>query len=102
FFFKAEDGIRDATVTGVQTCALPILAHKSVADALQAQPGARIGDGKLACIDGGLRIREAILEKATADARRRKGGGESIRGVQIQIGRASCRERVRVRVGRRE
>src|SRR3989337_1421151 len=23
-FFKAEDGIRDATVTGVQTCALPI------------------------------------------------------------------------------
>src|SRR6266542_5224540 len=24
FFFQAEDGIRDATVTGVQTCALPI------------------------------------------------------------------------------
>src|SRR5207245_3056721 len=23
-FFQAEDGIRDATVTGVQTCALPI------------------------------------------------------------------------------
>src|SRR2546430_10039685 len=28
FFFQAEDGIRDLTVTGVQTCALPI----SVAD----------------------------------------------------------------------
>src|SRR2546427_3752757 len=28
FFFQAEDGIRDLTVTGVQTCALPIwLAH---------------------------------------------------------------------------
>src|SRR2546427_6506406 len=28
FFFQAEDGIRDLTVTGVQTCALPIsFAH---------------------------------------------------------------------------
>src|SRR5260370_15002036 len=26
FFFQAEDGIRDSSVTGVQTCALPILA----------------------------------------------------------------------------
>ena len=25
FFFQAEDGIRDDLVTGVQTCALPIL-----------------------------------------------------------------------------
>src|SRR2546430_13656958 len=29
FFFQAEDGIRDLTVTGVQTCALPILAFGS-------------------------------------------------------------------------
>src|SRR5258706_10955254 len=29
FFFQAEDGIRDWSVTGVQTCALPILVeHK--------------------------------------------------------------------------
>src|SRR5256885_10739676 len=27
FFFQAEDGIRDYKVTGVQTCALPILIH---------------------------------------------------------------------------
>src|SRR5437867_7228439 len=27
FFFQAEDGIRDRTVTGVQTCALPIFAN---------------------------------------------------------------------------
>src|SRR2546429_9256249 len=27
FFFQAEDGIRDVAVTGVQTCALPILHH---------------------------------------------------------------------------
>src|SRR5688572_27610147 len=30
FFFQAEDGIRDLTVTGVQTCALPILVTGSV------------------------------------------------------------------------
>src|SRR5689334_24286770 len=28
FFFQAEDGIRDGTVTGVQTCALPIYRMK--------------------------------------------------------------------------
>src|SRR2546427_4910087 len=27
FFFQAEDGIRDLTVTGVQTCALPIFTY---------------------------------------------------------------------------
>src|SRR3989449_11739273 len=41
FFLKAEDGIRDVAVTGVQTCALPIfseryltLLHESGAQAL--------------------------------------------------------------------
>src|SRR2546427_11197519 len=29
FFFQAEDGIRDLTVTGVQTCALPISSRIS-------------------------------------------------------------------------
>src|SRR6266542_4731502 len=29
-FFQAEDGIRDATVTGVQTCALPISLPASI------------------------------------------------------------------------
>src|SRR5690554_7423365 len=28
FFFQAEDGIRDADVTGVQTCALPIFRQR--------------------------------------------------------------------------
>src|SRR2546430_15943756 len=33
FFFQAEDGIRDLTVTGVQTCALPIsIDYISVAE----------------------------------------------------------------------
>src|SRR2546430_15182490 len=30
FFFQAEDGIRDLTVTGVQTCALPISSKPNV------------------------------------------------------------------------
>src|SRR3712207_7800805 len=30
FFFQAEDGIRDIGVTGVQTCALPILSVPSL------------------------------------------------------------------------
>src|SRR5207248_8554338 len=36
FFFQAEDGIRDRTVTGVQTCALPIfmfMARRELEDA---------------------------------------------------------------------
>src|SRR5437867_9780458 len=44
FFFQAEDGIRDRTVTGVQTCALPIWRavrrappHRSPAPLLQPQ-----------------------------------------------------------------
>src|SRR2546430_9392745 len=32
FFFQAEDGIRDLTVTGVQTCALPISTAERAAE----------------------------------------------------------------------
>src|SRR2546430_15106221 len=32
FFFQAEDGIRDLTVTGVQTCALPIYREARLPD----------------------------------------------------------------------
>src|SRR5229473_2536078 len=32
FFFQAEDGIRDKLVTGVQTCALPILEIFAIKD----------------------------------------------------------------------
>src|SRR5690606_39598376 len=34
FFFQAEDGIRDFHVTGVQTCALPILTQRSLDEAV--------------------------------------------------------------------
>src|SRR5207245_8466032 len=39
FFFQAEDGIRDATVTGVQTCALPIFGP--IVKALEYATGRR-------------------------------------------------------------
>src|SRR5256885_4123014 len=50
FFFQAEDGIRDYKVTGVQTCALPILAHlqswqgrsEPLADSITAAPVAAL------------------------------------------------------------
>src|SRR5436305_11233497 len=48
FFFQAEDGIRDADVTGVQTCALPI----SLGDAVTANSGEIAGEH----VDEGLRL----------------------------------------------
>src|SRR2546430_7827534 len=38
FFFQAEDGIRDLTVTGVQTCALPISEVRGQAEATALMP----------------------------------------------------------------
>src|SRR5438309_10430766 len=40
FFFQAEDGIRDGTVTGVQTCALPIWSARLAG---RPEPGTRWG-----------------------------------------------------------
>src|SRR5205085_4392503 len=37
FFFQAEDGIRDLTVTGVQTCALPIYPRVVTGDEVGPQ-----------------------------------------------------------------
>src|SRR2546422_3021754 len=51
FFFQAEDGIRDVAVTGVQTCALPILGHPAARDEIDAihshqaeRPGDLVGE----------------------------------------------------------
>src|SRR5260370_38812817 len=37
FFFQAEDGIRDSSVTGVQTCALPISIDQGGDEASQTE-----------------------------------------------------------------
>src|SRR5256886_9174684 len=88
FFFQAEDGIRDLTVTGVQTCALPI---------------SHVVRGVLARLDG-----EEVLGVADVRAQIRGhrverleepgecagvGSHDRVRRVG-EIGRAACRERV--------
>src|SRR5256886_8880485 len=75
FFFQAEDGIRDLTVTGVQTCALPISGRGRLfrkADRLRDQAiprragwnGARRGS-RDARLRGGRRGAERALENQT-------------------------------------
>src|SRR5688572_32441904 len=77
FFFQAEDGIRDLTVTGVQTCALPISSLNS------------------------RRPRSALRQKRSRCVRANSGSsvGSGSRSARArQIGRASCRERVEISV----
>src|SRR5207248_5698993 len=47
FFFQAEDGIRDRTVTGVQTYALPIFTYPlmAVTQEISARLGRTTGQG---------------------------------------------------------
>src|SRR5690554_3357818 len=49
FFFQAEDGIRDADVTGVQTCALPISGASPETGAEQTAETAAPGRGAGHC-----------------------------------------------------
>src|SRR5689334_24807607 len=71
FFFQAEDGIRDGTVTGVQTCALPIcrfllLSEDRVSPALAPAPN-RTGTHVL------LYARDLIEEEGARSEERRVG-----------------------------
>src|SRR6266481_6720063 len=67
FFFQAEDGIRDGTVTGVQTCALPIYPRCSQQFNLASSSriGGFIGStnsaGRRAAIGGGPVANEANI-----------------------------------------
>src|SRR2546427_1558297 len=56
FFFQAEDGIRDLTVTGVQTCALPISGFGAGFLALNA----RGTDRALVLLVGGLGVTASV------------------------------------------
>src|SRR5256886_6838545 len=91
FFFLAEDGIRDLTVTGVQTCALPIscaLLYGVLAVNLESKGYAPLSliafavawVATLGVIDPGPWRGPLLMVPA---------------GVYfVKIGRASCRERV--------
>src|SRR5256886_11096166 len=67
FFFQAEDGIRDLTVTGVQTCALPI---SQILAAMASEPGAEGQRTRVeaACLLGELPdCFDPLLSKLLAD-----------------------------------
>src|SRR5260370_12010429 len=51
FFFQAEDGIRDSSVTGVQTCALPISTSQGNQGSPFSVSGAR-SDNNNYVVDG--------------------------------------------------
>src|SRR5205823_10084558 len=95
FFFQAEDGIRDKLVTGVQTCALPILQA-----AVAPVPTVRMRAEPAAADDGARSRSQQHALKAAAISNRylpamsRAANGPPPR----QIGRASCRERVYISV----
>src|SRR2546430_8106365 len=59
FFFQAEDGIRDLTVTGVQTCALPIYSIPEGSQLVVDTPGVLTND---ADFDGNPRSEEHTSE----------------------------------------
>src|SRR5207244_10510345 len=88
-FFQAEDGIRDDLVTGVQTCALPILGAVAGRDR-----------DRLAAPVRSVRARTAPASRAVAHLSRQfergvlpgRPSGTRAPGVP-KIGRASCRER---------
>src|SRR5207237_5919980 len=85
--FQAEDGIRYSSVTGVQTCALPILFRENT-EGMYANIGGQLrrGTSDEIAINEEINTRkgvERIVVAAFEYARRAK-----------KIGRASCRERV--------
>src|SRR5207245_4453081 len=60
FFFQAEDGIRDATVTGVQTCALPICRTVRAVDRRDEHGPTFV---LLACKASVLEVREPVRSR---------------------------------------
>src|SRR5437762_13849345 len=87
FFFQAEDGIRDTSVTGVQTCALPISGWCG-------------GPARnyLLRLDKTVFGRERLLLAQAAGKTRMGQAGRSVTWRR-EIGRASCRERVEMAGG---
>src|SRR5437868_9357575 len=103
FFFQAEDGIRDRNVTGVQTCALPIslgalltvlgLALARLALTVFGLTLAGLfalrGLGALHLLHGLLHLLEGLLQIGRASCRERVGGGGG-RGLSRAWGVGSC------------
>src|SRR2546430_6831888 len=85
FFFQAEDGIRDLTVTGVQTCALPILEALLRPDVVDRRHP-ELGMGRRDAVQRGAEVGMLLADRDDRVL--------PIATHHIEIGRASCRERV--------
>src|SRR5207248_6133244 len=92
FFFQAEDGIRDRTVTGVQTCALPICMGTTCTAACVVAGKlyfAHVGDSRL------YLMRSGSISRLTRDHSYVNRLIETgLIRAEEEIGRAACRERV--------
>src|SRR5258706_9656546 len=89
FFFQAEDGIRDWSVTGVQTCALPISRSRAPRNWAGPMPIAPSKIARSGWSPAGLTISQRLETKTSASA-----SADAVRTATLKIGRASCRERV--------
>src|SRR5207248_5936075 len=89
FFFQAEDGIRDRTVTGVQTCALPIFVVSVTADLTKRIKAGQIVKEIAPIVGGGGGGRPDFAE---AGGKHPEKIDEMLAATE-EIGRASCRER---------
>src|SRR5260221_6349885 len=87
FFFQAEDGIRDHCVTGVQTCALPISKQVAGSDQFHIFGGFAAKNREF--IDS-IRTGKPMTSSPFSDAAKTMEVAAKI----LEIGRASCRERV--------
>src|SRR5437879_8592046 len=88
FFFQADDGIRDTSVTGVQTCALPIYRTRGLIRICLESPNT-IGVAVSASVSLTRNADRRPIPNST-NAKARCGVLAS-----LKIGRASCRERVK-------
>src|SRR5205085_7859512 len=86
FFFQAEDGIRVLTVTGVQTCALPI--SDAVLVLTEWREFVDLDPNELADI---VRAKVVVDGRNCLDPRRWTDVGWRVHA--LEIGRASCRGR---------
>src|SRR5205823_6771671 len=92
-FFQAEDGIRDKLVTGVQTCALPILSHH-VLSALESRSVDRERGRDGLC---GVRLYRILAALAGEKAWANILGTVALRGCSLSVCQPRSEER---RVGK--
>src|SRR5207245_6353546 len=95
----AEDGIRDATVTGVQTCALPIWSELRAVltdpEEVARQVRSLVTHGEVVASDGSHVLIAFETLCLHGDTPGSVVLASRIRRELLEIGRASCRESVR-------